>query len=299
MANNRYPLNQSPFFKMVGIGQLERVLSIDINKLSRLLSDSNYRVWINEKGREIQQPLKWLAQVHKRIGNLFSRIELPDYVYSQKGRSYVDNARQHVGNFPLAKTDITKFYTSTTRQMVWRMFVQDFQCARDVADILADICCYQQKHLPTGSSLSGRVAFFAARHMFDKISDKAKAIESKLTLYVDDITLSGNSVTKKIISEVRHIIRTHGLRTKESKTKTYAAASAKVVTGTVLMGNEIRLPNSRHKKIWQTHRAMQLAQPKDREKFARSLKGRLQEAKQIISGTVSSNLTKDDKVSLE
>lgn len=295
----KYPANQSPLYRLVGIGQLKRVLSIDTKRLEKILSQENYRTWHNEKGREIQQPIKWLAQVHKRIGELLSRIEVPDYVYSQKGRSYADNARQHLGNVPLAKTDISKFYPSTTRHMVWRMFVADFKCACDVADILADICCYQQKHLPTGSSLSGRVAFFAARHMFDEISDKAQAIESKLTVYVDDITLSGHLVTKKVISEVRHIVRVHGLQTKESKTKTYASGAAKMVTGAVLVGNEMRLPNSRHKKIWEAHRAMQLAKPEDREKFARSLKGRLQEAKQIISGSASSNLTKDGKVSLE
>ena len=285
MAKTQYPLHQSPFYKMVGIGQLERTLSIDTAKLARLLTTDNYRVWINEKGREIQQPIKWLAQVHKCIGNLLSRIELPDYVYSQKGRSYADNARQHTGDFPLGKTDITKFYPSTTRQMVWRMFTQEFKCAHDVADILADICCYQQMHLPTGSSLSGRVAFFTARPMFDEINRKAENTSSKMTAYVDDITLSGPSVTKKLISEVRQIVRKHGLKTKHSKTKTFSRNMPKIVTGAVVVGDEIRLPNPRHKKIWETRRAIRDATPEKRKPLARSLRGRLQEAKQIIGTT--------------
>ena len=48
-----------------------------------------------------------------------------------------------------------------------RMFLHDFECAEDIAHRLADICCYKQLHLPTGSPVSGRIAFFAAKHMFD------------------------------------------------------------------------------------------------------------------------------------
>lgn len=116
MVKQRYPLHQSPLYKIKGVGKLEKALNINILKLDHLLEPGNYRVWVNNSGREIQQPIKWLAQVHRRIGDLLSRIELPDYIYSQKGRSYLDNASKHIGNVPLAKTDISnvlpKHYTT-------------------------------------------------------------------------------------------------------------------------------------------------------------------------------------------
>lgn len=263
-VNRRYALQDSRLYKMVGKGQLETLLGIQLQHLDRLLSPANYRVWVNANSREIQQPINWLGQVHKRIGDLFSRIEVPEYVYSQKGRSYVDNARQHTGNVPLGKTDISKFYPSITRQMVWRMFSEDFKCAHDIADILADICCYQQKHLPTGSALSGRVAFFAARKMFDEIYEKSIMTGNKMTLYVDDVTLSGRGVTKSFLCQVRKTVRRHGLKTKSAKTKTFSAYTAKTVTGVVVVGNEVRLPNSRHKKIREDRRALQTAEGEER-----------------------------------
>lgn len=284
-ANRRYPLQDSRLYKIIGKGQLETLLGIRLKYLDRLLSPSNYRVWVNENEREIQQPINLLGQVHKRIGDLLSRIEVPDYVYSQKGRSYVDNARQHIGNVPLGKTDISKFYPSTTRNMVWRMFSQDFKCAHDIADILADICCYQQKHLPTGSALSGRVAFFAAQKMFDEIYETTTTTSNKMTLYVDDIILSGQDVTKTLLCEVRQAVRRHGLKTKNSKTKTFSANMPKMVTGVVVVGNDVRLPNSRHKKIWEGRRAVQGAAGEEKKKLTRALKGRLQEAKQILAPT--------------
>ncbi len=282
MAHKKYSLHQSPLYKITGKGRLESILHIELSQLNRLLSADNYRVWENDRGREIQQPIKWLAQVHKRIATLISKIEVPDYVFSQKGRSYADNAKQHLGNVPLAKTDISKFYPSTTRQMVWRMFSNTFKCAPDIADILADICCYQQKHLPTGSPLSGRVAFFAALPMFEKISEVAKRSGSRMTVYVDDVTLSGPAVTKRLINEVRQSVRQHGLKTKKEKTKTFPAKALKTVTGTVIAGNSIRLPNARHKKIWETRQAISVASREEKPMLLRSLKGRLQEANQIF-----------------
>jgi Reverse transcriptase (RNA-dependent DNA polymerase) len=282
-VHKRYPIHQSPLYKLVGIGQLERLIDVDLAHLDRLLSPENYRVWLNDRGREIQQPIKWLGRVHKRIGGLLSRIEVPDYVFSQKGRSYADNARHHVGNVPLGKTDISKFYPSTTRYMVWRMFVCDFQCAEDVAHILADVCCYEQKHLPTGSPLSGRLAQFAASAMFEKIHDLATENASRMSVYVDDVTLSGPTVTKRLIGEVRRIVHRHGLKTKHSKTTTYSATASKVVTGAVIVGDALKLPNARHKRIWETRVALrQATKPSERNTLLNSLRGRVQEAQQVL-----------------
>ena len=278
----RYPLHQSPLYRLRGKGQFEKILGVEWDAIGKLLSPDNYRVWLNDKGREIQQPLGWLAHVHVRIRTLFSRIELPGYLYSQKGRSYTDNARQHVGSTPLLKTDIHKFYPSTTWRMVYRMFVRDFECAEDIAHQLSDICCYRQEHLPTGSSLSDRVAFFAARHMFDDIASLAEREGCRMTAYVDDITVSGQSASKKMLGEIRKIISRHGLNTKRKKSKTYAATSAKVVTGAVIAGNELRLPNVRHRKIWETKQDLARAGHCDKTRILRTLKGRLQEAKQIL-----------------
>lgn len=278
----RYPLHQSPLYRLKGKGQFEKVLGVEWDAVNKLLASENYRVWENDKGREIQQPIGWLAHVHGRISKLLSRIERPDYLYSQKGRSYADNAREHVGKTPLIKTDIHRFYPSTTRQMVYRMFAVDFMCAEDIAHRLADICCYRQEHLPTGSALSGRVAFFAARHMFDDIAELAAREQCLMTAYVDDVTVSGAAATKKFLGEVRRVVSRHGYKTKQKKSKTYAAASAKVVTGAVVVGDELRLPNERHRKIWQARQTLVHCERGEKVRAMRTLRGRLQEARQIL-----------------
>ena len=104
-------------------------------------------------------------------------------------------------------------------------------------------------------------------------------------MYVDDITLSGQDVTKTLVSQIRQTVRRHGLKTKNSKTKTFSANVPKTVTGVVVVGNEVCLPNSRHKKIWEDRRALQNAVGDEKMRLVKSLKGRLQEAKQILAPT--------------
>jgi hypothetical protein len=278
----RYPLHQSPLYKIRGKGQFEKVIGVKWDAIDKLLRPKNYRVWPNKEGREIQQPLWKLAAVHGRIAKLLSRIELPNYVFSKKGRSYVDNARQHVGTGPLIKTDIYKFYPSVTRDMVYRLFAHDFQCAVDIAHRLADICCYRQKHVPTGSELSGRVAFFAARHMFDEIATMATERECRMTAYVDDITVSGRGATKRFLGEIRKAVRRNGLKTKQRKSRTFAPTAAKAVTGAIVAGEVLRLPNVRHLKIWKTKQALAIAAGPDKERLHETLRGRLQEANQVL-----------------
>jgi Reverse transcriptase (RNA-dependent DNA polymerase) len=281
----RYALHDSPLYRLKGKGKFESVLGVLWDAVPELLVSECYRVWVNEKGREIQAPIHWMKTVHERIGNLLSRIELPAYLYSQKGRSYADNARQHVGVHPVAKTDIHRFYPSTTRTMVMRMFQIDFECAEDIAHRLADICCYKQEHLPTGSTLSGRIAFFAARAMFDEIARLTSNAGCRLTVYVDDITISGNGASKRLLGDVRKIVSDHGLNTKQKKSITYASNSPKSITGAVVTETNLRLPNIRHQKIWRTRKELQSAKGMGRVNLQRALRGRLQEAKQILGAT--------------
>lgn len=278
----RYPLDQSPLFRLRGKGKFGQVVGVKWDAVPVLIASDSYRVWKNDKGRDIQAPVHWMAAVHRGIGDLLARIEVPGYVFSQKGRSYADNARQHVGVHPVVKTDIHKFYPSVTRAMVFKTFLHDFQCAADVADRLADIICYEQAHLPTGSPLSGRVAFFAARALFDDIARLAVQVGCTMTIYVDDITLSGPKATKRLLADVRRLIAEHGLKSKTRKSKTFGPTAPKGVTGAVIVGEELRLPNDRHRKIHEARQALRAAEGEGRKILRRRLRGRQQEAAQIL-----------------
>ena len=123
---------------------------------------------------------------------------------------------------------------------------------------------------------------FANKYLFDAVNEIAKEKECLFTLYVDDLTISGNAATKSLINDVRNEIKRHGLSTKRKKTQTFSSHSAKTITGVVIKGNQCLLPNQRHKNIDDTRIAIQNSSDvMKKEQLKKSLNGRLLEARRI------------------
>ncbi len=255
MARKLYPIDQSPLYAVKGLGQLAAALQVDLSAALEANTPQNFRVFLNDKGREIQAPSGRLDRLHRRIAALLARVETPRYLYSKRGSSHVDNAAAHCGHVELLKTDIKEFYPGTTHSMVTRMFRRHFKCASDVARILADLCCFNG-FLPTGSALSGFIAFWCAKDMFDELHALAVANGLVITVFVDDITISGSGASARLLWRARQIIHKHGRATKRKKSRVYAASRPKPVTGTVLRGNEMLLPNNQHLKIRNTRQML-------------------------------------------
>jgi hypothetical protein len=293
----QYSIDQSPLYRLVGLKQLELCLGIELDRLDKLLKDGSYRTWKNDNGREIQHPLGWLAQVHGKIAKYLSRIETPDYVNHKIGCSHVKNAAEHTGYHSVVKTDISNYYPSITRSMLKAMFVKQFKCASDVAGILADICTFQRTHLATGSPVSGYLAFWASKDLFDKVQELSKERGCVFTLYVDDLTISGNAATKRLLKEVMSAVKAKGLKTNKAKSKTFAPHATKIITGVAVRGNECLLPNKRHKGIAETRKAIESAQQADqKEALKKSLKGKLMAAKQITDSQKLTTVSASDLI---
>lgn len=278
----KYPINQSQLYQLRSKKKMAEMLQFDFGCLDQILADSNYHVFLNAKGRWIQHPLSELRSIHDRLQRLLKRIRLPDYVHSQKNRSYVTNAVAHSGTVPFVKTDISKFYPSTSFSAVFHLFRHIFRCSEDVAWHLARLCCYQGKHLPTGSPISGIVAFLAHQPMFDQIAQIAVERSCVFTVFVDDLGISGLKASKSLLYQIRGIIRSHGLNTKDEKSKVYGSGRPKKITGVVITSDGPRVPNCRLLKIHRLRNKIQALDPnKERDRLELSLRGSLQETSQI------------------
>ena len=93
----------SPFFRLRSKAKLASLLFISLEKLKALASaDDLYFEFEKSKSsggiRKISAPRDDLKAVQRRIANLLMRIAPPDYLFAPvAGRSYVDNAAQHLG----------------------------------------------------------------------------------------------------------------------------------------------------------------------------------------------------------
>lgn len=202
------------------------------------------------KPRSVQMPSRQLYPVHVRIFKLLRRIKLPDYLHSGvAGRSYVTNAKCHLGTKKTYTVDIKSFFPSVSRAMVFAFFRGTMKCSEDVAGILANISTCDG-HIPTGSSLSQLLAYLACKGMFDELYAASVEAGIVMTCYVDDLSFSGDSVTRAwIYGTIKPIISKYGL--KSHKDKFFGLGRPKEITGVIVDGNAIKLCNRHHKSIYE------------------------------------------------
>lgn len=188
-----------------------------------------------------------LGGIQKKLANYLDRLEKPDYLYSAtKGRSHLVNALAHMGAKRMIKVDIKAFYQNASISQVRKFYENDLKCSPDIAFILAKLSTFNG-FLPTGSPLSPILSFFAYKRLFDHINALSVSENANMTLYVDDIAISGNSVAPELARKVCSILQKHGL--KGHKLSYFNEGEIKVITGIAVGESSISIPYKRHKKI--------------------------------------------------
>lgn len=279
----RYDLNQSPLYKLGNRSKLARLLGLSLRELELLtVGDSLYTEFEIPKKtggvRHVENPCKSLKLVQAKIARILARITPPDFLYCPvKGRCYVSNAAVHRDGRMVQCLDIQKFYPSTPQRRVFWFFETILKCKRDIAGLLAKIACYEG-HLPTGSPLSPIMAYFAYYDLWQKISEFCKNRDHKLTIYVDDITISGSKVPQRDIWEIRKLIHSYGLRYHKQKTFVDQAAE---VTGVIIKEGKLVGPFRQHKKLKEARTGLAKAREDDRDALVGTIAGVSGQLKQI------------------
>jgi len=250
-----YHLNQSPLYKLKSKKKLFTLLGIKPKQLSSLLSNpDNYREFSKPdknsgKIRHYEVPKERLELLHRRLFNLLSKITSPSYLQSgTKGRSHISNAKMHVGCNELISLDIKNFYPSTKGWHVYDFFHNVLLCSPDVSAILKDISTHND-HVPTGSCLSQKIAFFAHYEMFNEIYNLSNKFNLIFSCFVDDLNLSGSFSSKFHLNKVRVILKNRGLLSHPKKERVYKNTGLKEITGSIVTKDGLKLPNKKHKNI--------------------------------------------------
>ncbi len=153
-----------------------------------------------------------------------------------------------------------------------------FRCSPDVAFAIAKLCTYRG-HLPTGSCISGRLSYYAHKEIFDFLWIESVRRGLEITLYMDDLAVSGDLGVREFTQLVKTAVRRIGLDYREQGLRN---GQAKTITGVIVKGNRLALPNRRHEAIIDSLLRWQAAiDPDERSKIAAQLLGRLVEADQI------------------
>ena len=204
-------------------------------------TDKQGKPRFNNKGqaltRPINAPIARLKKVQRKIlRNVFYKLNLPDYYFGGiQGKDAVLNARFHQGNKFFFLTDLKDFYPSINfRNVETALRKEGFY--PDVARIITRLCTKGgviPQGCPTSSFLASLVVHHTAGELFENYIKKGL----KVSLYVDDITISSNEDFKEDIPNIINQLRTHGLIINFDKTE-YKTKSP-VVTGVQVLNNGI------------------------------------------------------------
>lgn len=250
-----HPLNQSLLYKIQTRRKLAAVFGMTEPALQALLAmprpfNSRHIEVVRNgkvKCRYVQEPRGALRPIHSRIRKLLSKIEPPDFLFCPvKGRSYVSNAAVHAGSKEIRTLDVSNYFPSTPRHRVFWFFNKVMQCSPDVASILAQLLTADGS-LATGSTVSPILSFYAFRDMWLNIANLAYKAGCKLSVYMDDVTVSGDNVPESLMWNIRQQIDSRGLKYHKER---HFRGGVGEVTGVIVRDNTIVLPNRQRKKVY-------------------------------------------------
>lgn len=283
-----YELNQCALYRCNTKKKLFKKLQTTPTKLAELKIATNLYKPLKKKKkdgtfREVKAPRGDLKRIQKRISELLMRVRTPSYLKSPvRGVSNIDNAACHRGARAYHLLDVEDFYPSCTANKVAWFFSNILECSPDVTAILLQLTTLDEA-LPAGSPASPPLAFWAYKDMWDEIDACAKAEQCSVTVYVDDITISGDVVSGALVYGVKERLSHHGHRFKATK-ELAQINSPTVVTGVVIRGETLLMPNIQQLERHKLRKELEtLPEGLERSKKMESLIGRDQTEKQIMA----------------
>lgn len=248
----RYPLESSPLFRIGRSKDLATLLRLSPKKLREIIVKriALYRFSdevINGKPRSLAVPVGQMRGVQERIKDLLGRVILPDYLYSpRRGRAASDNALAHLGARLVVKLDVKQFYPSTSDEHVFQFFHYRLGMVDDLAGRLTKLCTINGK-VPFGSPLSPILCALVHDDIFSKAASRCELEGDTMSLWVDDLTISGDDVSTRLIQRIRRLIACK--RMKAHKAQRVSGRHGAVITGTFIGPKGPAPSNKSHLKM--------------------------------------------------
>lgn len=258
----RYRLDASMWAQNPTQQDLASLLGVTKDQLEAIVRDkerytSRRVLEISGKTRNLAVPTGPLRRVHERIKFQLNKVKQPDYLCSpRKGVGQRDNAERHVGGVQLLKIDIRQFYPRTMQEDIWRWAHYTMGIRDDVAGLIAKLVAIDGR-MPFGSPVSPVLTTLVHRPMFDQIEDLCRSRSLTMSLWVDDLTVSGVEIDGDVITELRQIIRKGGFET--HRIEHLSTARPINITGVPIAAGRVLAPPSLHRRIRDDFAALRLA----------------------------------------
>ncbi len=187
-----------------------------------------------EKQRVVSVANNILKYDQTYLKNILVAMPYPQYAMAKKGSSNLNNAVFHGKSKAFLVLDIEKFFPSTSELTIRRFFKNHSLFKNKLSDkeidLLIDLTC-REGHLLTGSPSSPALSFWANYKMFKELSELAKSENLLFTVYVDDLTFSGDKIPNGFKWKVHNILKRHNYNCNLNKTEQSTQIKGINITG--------------------------------------------------------------------
>lgn len=194
--------------------------------------------------RHIDNPIGELKQLQKAITRIVRNdVQVPTHLHGGiRKRSPVTAAIQHLGQVTLVTLDVSKYFDNVKCRAVYRFFANDMMLAPDLARALTSATT-RHGHLPQGSPCSTLLANMANRPMFAAIAAVCARYRCIVTVFVDDICVSGADA-RSCIGPLVAILARFGYRAAPGKTQIMGRGAEKTALG-IQVSDVLALPSAK------------------------------------------------------
>ncbi len=270
-THERYEIERSPLSQRPTQRDIAALLGETRDELRRLVNYKDQfivrrQIITGKKGkvRDLAYPVARLRAAHERLKFHLNKVKQPSYLFSpRKSRGQRDNAALHLDQDQYLTLDLKQFYPSTSEDMVRRWFRDDLGMYEDVAGLLTHLCTIDGK-VSFGSPVTPVLCTLVHRRMFDQIADICNARGLRYSVWVDDLTISGDFVPGEVVRQIRAVVRAAGLKSHSIR---YRSGNRPVfITGIGVVGPRLVAPNSLDLKIkecWAEYHAAETDDERD------------------------------------
>ena len=242
---------------IIGINHLASMMELDSMMLKRMVvsSHSFYHSFTipKRKGgtRQIDAPYPSMMRAQQWIYHeILSKIAVnPSATGFIPHRSIKDNASAHLCQKCLLLLDVKDFFPSIKWYKVYAMF-KHLGYPKNIAQYLASLCCLNG-HAPQGAVTSPALSNVIARRLDARISGVAKKYQINYTRYADDMTFSGERISRRFQSIINKIVEEDGFEINKGKTRFINGKHQKIVTGISISEDKLTVPKIKRREVRQ------------------------------------------------
>ncbi|MHC5053110.1 MAG: reverse transcriptase family protein [Planctomycetota bacterium] len=218
------------------LAKVAKLSDPELDDLARGADAMYHRYALVQKGRArwIEAPEGRLKRVQRAVlDGLLYRLAATEHAHGfVPGRSILTHARLHCGRAFVVTADVRRFFPSVRREQIAEATAGLGLDETDAARFLELVT--RRGRLPQGAPTSPHLANLVFAPSDGELDALARSSGWRYSRYADDLAFSGDGDAVALTRKVGRVVRAHGFRLSERKTRVMPRHSRQLVTGLVV-----------------------------------------------------------------